>query len=231
MNQTRKTEINRCARQLLRDMWQNRGQLVTGTPSPFQMLNPERTAAFLGLQFDVVPTLGRFGSGDDKFEVAGIIDRFAGRIAVSAAFDSNVQRYTAAHELGHYCLHPNSAVSHRDRPVKGWLSAGAGRPQIEAEADYFAACYLMPDRLVEAAFERSFGVSIQHFTFNESEAWRMCPDDSESLLRPRPGARARGLALARFKAGARQSLAEVFLVSPQAMAIRLEELGLQAEWP
>lgn len=56
-------------------------------------------------------------------------------------------RFTIAHELGHYFLHWREAVKKGAKPQAQMQFARSGKgfdPKVEAEANTFAACLLMP---------------------------------------------------------------------------------------
>lgn len=61
------------------------------------------------------------------------------------------QRFTAAHELGHFVLH-KEAVGHKNEDNYLLRSEGMSNRQ-EAEANKFAASLLMPFDLIEAAMK------------------------------------------------------------------------------
>lgn len=70
-------------------------------------------------------------------------------------------KFTLAHEMGHYFLHFNNEDSKR-------MAARMGSGQIEWEANWFAASLLMPKSLIDAkhldtafAIASYFGVSLQ----------------------------------------------------------------------
>ena len=78
------------------------------------------------------------------------------------------QRFTIAHELGHFCL--NHGSSFRDTASPGWFRKG--NPSHETEANKFAAELLMPAIAVKilidvrkvrdsAELRKAFGVSSQ----------------------------------------------------------------------
>lgn len=91
-------------------------------------------------------------------DVSGILFREDGEatIGVNRDHHKHRQRFTIAHELGHYLLHPGQPlivdkqvrVNYRDRVS----SLATDRQEIEANA--FAAQLLMPDRLVTDLAER-----------------------------------------------------------------------------
>jgi predicted transcriptional regulator len=66
-------------------------------------------------------------------------------IVLSGGGASGRRRFTIAHEIGHFVLHPE-----RCRPERGGAVNEAGRMQ-EREADAFAAELLMPEHLVRDA--------------------------------------------------------------------------------
>jgi Zn-dependent peptidase ImmA (M78 family) len=66
-------------------------------------------------------------------------------IVLNGSGDSGRRRFTIAHEIGHFVLHPE-----RCRPERGGGVNEAGRRE-EREADTFAAELLMPEYLVREA--------------------------------------------------------------------------------
>lgn len=104
-------------------------------------------------------------------------DRAAWRIQLNALEPEVRQRFTLAHEYKHVLDAPfEQQIYQRLR------SPGDRHPLIEQVCDYFAACLLMPKRLVK----RTWGEGLRDTNL----------------------------------------LAEAFVVSPQAMHIRLQALGL-----
>lgn len=222
-----KQAIEDCARELQIQIWNRRKEFWPNRePSLFEIPDPELVAYLLGISFEYSDGLGRFGFRGSHFEVAGLLDRNAGRIAISRKFSSEVIRFTGAHEIGHWMLHPGE-VMHRDRPIKGLEYQPSTRSSSEKEADYFAACFLMPQKLVERAFELSF--STRKFVFNDRSAFQLSPSDPGLLLWPHEDSLGRELALATAESygGIRfNSLAKRFQVSASTMAIRIKELNL-----
>lgn len=76
-------------------------------------------------------------------------------IGVNRRHHPNRQRFTIAHELGHYLLHEGEVV-HFDGARPGLMvnlrseSSAAGDSDLEREANLFAAELLMPARFLEA---------------------------------------------------------------------------------
>src|SRR5262245_23994360 len=87
---------------------------------------------------------------NSSFEIAGLVDRSQRRIVVAQKFRIEWRRFTTAHEIGHWVLHPG-LIHHRDRPLEGGERANRSRPRQEQEADLFAAELLMPSKMVQAA--------------------------------------------------------------------------------
>lgn len=193
----------------------------------FSVLEPENAARILGLTYIVEETLGNFGSGKDHFEVAGSIDRNRAVISVSRRFPLEVRRFTGAHEIGHWVLHKDE-VMHRDRPIKGLSFNQHKLNPKEREANFFAACFLVPKKLLLKTFRSLFGKP--PFRFDENTSFILSPEDPDRLIRPEQGSLDRELTLAcheLFRNGQKyKSLAERFNVSATTMAIRLKEVGI-----
>jgi len=118
----------------------------------------------------------------------------------------------------------------RDRPAT-YGGNGPKRDIVEQEADYYAACYLMPARLVADEFEIRFGPS--SLTFDTNIAFHLNPAEVDNLTGAEEHQYSREFELAKcgyFGGRAFHSLAKRFRVSNLAMAIRLKELGL-VRWP
>ena len=116
---------------------------------------------------------------------------------------------------------------HRDRPMDqvGWY-----KDQREHEADWFAACFLMPAKQVRSWFGNLF--LTEHFILTEQTAFALCTKPIDVVMSRFRTRRDLSIALARANMyGTRPmpSLVELFNVTPQAMAIRLEELDLVAD--
>lgn len=209
-------------------IWRERNKLwPQRVPEPIDMLEPEIAARALGVSFEMVEGLEQFGDGRNRFEVAGAINRQARNILVSRRFPPEITRFTGAHEIGHWVLHPRE-VMHRDRPIDG---SKVARSKTEREADYFAACFLMPPNLLHKIIAQTFGIT-PPIKIDDKIAFWLCPDEPEELVRPAIGSDIcqRTLASAEsFNGNHFASLAKQFRVSPTAMTIRLKELGIVAE--
>ena len=220
MDDRRRAEIEEKAHELLALIWERQGELwPLGVPA-LQRLDPAAGAKVLGIAFyDNVPLMALDNA---RSQLAGIIDRQAKKIAVSCVFDSVTRRFTAAHELGHYLLHTGKTM-HRDIAPP---AMGQRRDVYETEANHFAACFLMPRKLIHKHFRERFG-SETPFVFTDASAFFLRPSNPHSLLYADLREQTKALATATTYAGQHfVSLAEEFHVSPSAMAIRIEELGL-----
>jgi Zn-dependent peptidase ImmA (M78 family) len=141
----------------------------------------DRIAKKLGILLAPLP-------GDD--EISGAIVRKDGHvvIAVNPAHHINRQRFTIAHELGHYFFHVDLR-QHVDQDFQiAWRNADSSKAVnwTEIEANQFAAHLLMPTDFLED-------------DLNELQVI-----DKRAVL----------------------LLAEKYLVSRQAMTIRLSQLGI-----
>ena len=141
-------------------------------------------------------------------------------------------RYTAAHEAGHWRLH--RGLFGKDAAQRSFLDANAppnvicrsskAKARIELQADLYASCVLMPRKLVFAAWDEAFPDRKQR-VLQPSE-----PMDHPFVEIARFDCRVLGAAFTENYDQALDSFAtpfaEKFLVSPIAMRIRLEKLGL-----
>lgn len=226
-----RAKIEDAVRRLQKEIWQHRNDLWKDCdlPPPHRLFTPEVASCVLGLSYRVVPGLGAFGDGRRRFEVAGTIDRQQNLIQISQQFDPRIQRFTGGHEIGHADLHNQHVVMHRDRPVTGISVADRSRPLIEREADYYAACYLAPRKVVLAAFEERFG-SVENFRFGDDEAFGLCPSNPRTLIDSSDDSLEWETSLAgaiRYHGRFFESLTDLFQLSIPTMAIRLREVGLR----
>jgi Zn-dependent peptidase ImmA (M78 family) len=123
-------------------------------------------------------------------EISGAIVRKDGRvvIAVNPAHHINRQRFTIAHELGHYFLH-EGLEEHVDENFRvAWRNADSSKAinWIEIQANRFAAELLMPTKFLESDLD----------------------------------------ALDKIDKRTVALLATKYVVSPEAMKIRLSQLGI-----
>lgn len=244
MNKRRKEEISQAARELHKGIWRDRHIIwkngypvrADGSPDLLRMLSPEIVCGFLGVQYDELGEIpntfpDRFGQ---KYKTAGFINIEERKIGVDASFPIEQVRFTAIHEIGHLQLHStgHGLTLHRDKPITMNEQTSRSRPEIEKEADYYSACFLMPEIAVREYFEKTFGLK-SPVHFNEQLAQALAPEDFEVLLRAEQGTHSRELAFAscdNFNWIPMHSLAQQFGVSSGSMAIRLSELSM-INWP
>lgn len=170
----------------------------------------------LGLTLEIEDLRSRFGHAD----VLGALWIEERTVRVDASLDPSANRrllgryhFTLAHEAGHWRLHRHHYE--RDRQ-QGLLFTEKGEPAyicrssqamqpVEWQANYFAACLLMPRKLVRDAWSAWRG-DVRPFCVRELGVGTGSSDQSavESWLRP---------------------LADRFEVSGEAMRIRLHEFG------
>jgi Zn-dependent peptidase ImmA (M78 family) len=221
-------EIEYRARSLQISLWKDRDKIwpVATSSNPINVLDPVVALRLLGYDCELDETLGQYSSDGSQVEIAGTLDKQARKVRLSRRFNTAVRSFTAAHELGHAVLHNIGTSLHRDRPLDGSTHS---RASMEFEADKFASFFLMPAKQVQASFERIF--LTDQFTLNEATAFALGQGDYQTLSNKCKTLRqlSRLLASAVHYNGQHfMSLANQFLVSDEAMAIRLEELGLVA---
>jgi Zn-dependent peptidase ImmA (M78 family) len=142
-----KLKITRAATSVLRSLWQERRRIWANPPNADGLLPiPVDKIArdLLGLSLEE-PEEILFANSADNYEVAGFLDRGERRIVVAQKFRPEWRRFTLAHEVAHWILHPK-ITHHRDRPLTGGERANQTRPKEEQEADVFAAELVMPEK-------------------------------------------------------------------------------------
>ncbi len=196
---------------------------ITGPPIPAdEILN-----VFLRvkLDFDDLPKL--LGVGTDVFG-ATWIER--GQVIIDENLDptnhpERIGRYnfTVGHETGHWQLHRPYLLSNTDqhmlfeqeeRPTVVCRTSEA-KDRIEWQADFFSSCFLMPKMVLQESWKKRHGqecISIEELRRTMSNDCRYAetiPDDAMIELFCKP-------------------LSHDFQVSPIAMRIRLETVGIIA---
>ncbi|MCU0442106.1 MAG: cyclodeaminase/cyclohydrolase family protein [Bacteroidia bacterium] len=217
-------EIENLARRIQNSLWEYR-DLIWGENKPKNLLGilkPAKVIKLLKYAFHKVYTLG---VNERNEEIAGIINNKDFTIKISSKYRPDVVNFTTAHELGHALLHDKIEL-HRDLPLDGATTDGS-RSIEEIQADKFAACFLMPRKIVTQLFQELFGVN--KLTVNEQTALFF---NFGSVMELRKKVRNKR-DLSRFVSSCEYynfrpftSLAKIFQVSTEAMAIRLEELDL-----
>lgn len=174
MSRLAETRIRAKATELLRDLWCRRDAIWTSTPvSPGDIFPLDlRTVVQdgLGIRFEDPEYIPPTTPGPAQLvpvQTAGFIDREGGRIVVAQQFPSDYRRFTGAHEVGHWLLHPKLTY-HRDRPLKGHEQLMLQRPREEYEADVFAAELLMPSKYLCKCFAARFREAIHISNLDEN---------------------------------------------------------------
>ena len=222
-----KDQIEKIANKLQLEIWNQKSEIFVGRDeiTPLDILDPVVALGSIGYGVNDQEPLGHHSIGGENFEVAGIVDRANREVRISSRFSGQIKRFTAAHELGHAILHPE-AIMHRDRAIDG-SSTVQNRDRIENEADAFAAAFLMPVKQVRREFVQRF--LCEPFSLDDNTAFAL---GHGSLSATRTEIRTlrdltRMLAQCEHYNQAHfNSMAKLFGVSTEAMAIRLEELRL-----
>ncbi len=199
---------------------------------PLELCEPRLLAKVLGAHYYEQSGLSEqpFPYQGRRMQTAGLIERQSNRIVIEPNFGMEVSRFTGAHECGHWTLHRQLNRMHRDLPLDG-SPLNYARPPMEREADYFAAAFLMPRKLVIEQFKMRFGT--ERLTFNNTVAHLLCPEQPDKLLHAGEKSLEKEKALASCRITRRAhylSLSQAFRVSITAMAIRIRELNL-IQWP
>jgi hypothetical protein len=224
------------ARALLGRYWRARAELWPEPPRDASAMVPidldRLVRGLLGLDLlepEEVNSGVSTSSSPPDHEVAGLLDRAGRRIVIAQKFPPECRRFTTAHEIAHYVLHPE-LVLHRERPLFGGeQSRTYGRPAHEEDADVFAAALLMPERILAAEFLARFGQSLRLSLVDETLAFRLSTGLKGKVQARdihRKGSRYLALLAAMttsFGESQFTSLTERFGVSATAMAIQLEE--------
>lgn len=207
-------------------MWTYRDSIwKKNTPEThIEIANAEKLLRKLGYQYQENESLGSYEDAGIDLEIAGIIDTKDKHVSISTSFSPEIINFTVAHELGHAILHPNQ-VLHRDRPMDGSPSSAATDFK-ERQANKFAACFIMPRKLVINQVKNLFSTSKIELNTQTAIAFGMRLSDLRAMCKNVQDF-ARIIATAEnYNARTFHSLADQFQVSPKTMAIRLEELGL-----
>lgn len=220
-------DIEKLVRKLQNVLWKQKEKIwpAGSELNELQILDPKTVfTKVMGYTYLDPDFIDMHEIAGERFETAGLIDKSRKQVQVSRNFKEATQRFTAAHELGHAILHKQT-VLHRDRPLDG--SANNIRDKQEMQADKFAACFLLPAKPLKELFEEIF--EMPKFVINADTALAL-REPGEISFRAKyntPRSISRRLASADyFRGKSFKSLADIFGVSNETMAIRLEELGL-----
>lgn len=143
-------------------------QIAHGRASATKKVSPSEEAARILARFKatmppvpveaIAQRLGaRLSFEPFEGDVSGFVARRPGSIVigVNSAHPQTRQRFTIAHEIGHFCLHEGRPLI-VDKLVRVDLRRAASLPndKVEVEANRFAACLLMPEDHVRREFEK-----------------------------------------------------------------------------
>jgi Zn-dependent peptidase ImmA (M78 family) len=193
----------------------------------------------LGLRVQCMNIRALLESSDEEDDILGLMDFEKNRILIDQSLDPDVlphrlgrYRFSIAHEIGHWRLHKKKVLENQARtnqpPIICRDSGREKMPMVEWQAENFASFLLIPrDRLLDAwGTEPPFVFNVQESGSRELRAmWMSSKAD--------PNATRRAFAREcekRFEQFA-DRLAWAFEVSKQAMAIRLEGIGLLRRSP
>jgi Zn-dependent peptidase ImmA (M78 family) len=208
------------ARLMLQKIW-----ATSNSGDKFEVLRtaPESAARELGVTLDLLPSIGY------ETKIAGVLDRSSKRILLATKFNFTSQRFTLAHEVGHFLLHPGQ-IYFRDRELSA--PGENARPYYEIEADAFAAEFLMPRKFLDQIFRRCFGSpvggSVPNVALAQAVSRKMGRTwTPQELAETSPWNRAAAVAAAHSYNGKFfESLAQQFAVSKRAMGIQLLQMEL-----
>ena len=165
MKRLSRAEVERTASELLHALD------AYDVPVPLEIV-----AHRLGLKVQRVP-LGESVSG------VLVVSEKGGRIGVNSEQPEVRQRFTIAHELGHFVLHRGESELFIDRTFRAFRNqdSATGKDRAEIQANQFAAALLMPEELLKRevgddmidlaeadlinTLAERFGVSSQSMTF------------------------------------------------------------------
>jgi len=230
MNSYGEADIRGAARGLLLKLWESRKEKSGANMEAFYPIPVEEIIRLLGWKLEVVADLGF----SDLQPVHGECDHEKAEIRIAADVASNKgqRSFTIAHEIGHAVLHPRKrcdglpderVLSRRSsHQVRRMSNVARPRSEREDEADAFARELLMPRKAVKESFRRIFG-------HESMPLWSSRVRDiiGREIAETGPS-RLRGATrvVAKYAGTGSRPLNELFGVSIEAMARRLEELGL-----
>jgi hypothetical protein len=230
MDAKRRDEIEYTVRKLQFEIWTGaKLKYAAGLPPLPQLFAPDAAIENTGFSFEIRDSMPSAFRRQDN-ETAGMIDNVRQIVSIRSGLKYEVQRFTAAHELGHLVLHQAHLGTklHRDRSLSGFQMGI--RPPLEQEADLFAALWLAPSKTVTTEFKARFGAipiilneDAAYWLVGQNGAHDLLASNADSLAFPMAVAQAEKFGRKRFT-----SLAKFFGMSPTAMAIRLQELNLVA---
>ena len=209
-----------------------KAQHLSNVDDPIDLLDPRVLVDYLRLKYveteEIAMEVYDLGSRRARktTSYAGYLDKESSSIVVSLEFEPEQMRFTAAHEVGHWLLHPGLEY-HRERPTKN-ITAPLPRPKEEYEADRFATEWLMPPQWIRTRLGKTFGLPLP-IKVDYNLAWRLFGEEEyEGLLYADDLAQAKAVAsrTPSFSDNHYPPMKDQFKVSTLAMALRLQELQL-----
>ncbi len=179
----------------------------------------------LGLGFEEPEEIGTvLGGNSMRVEVVGAFDRTQRKIIVARrGCNATTRRFTAAHEIGHYEIHPGLSLLRESPRTEPEIRTALRTPR-EREEDIFVSEFLIPSDHLADLFGRMFGTAIDGSQLTDDDAYLL----SEGNLRASQMMQMEPLELAKlvakgssFVRSDSRSLVEIFDVSTTAMAIQL----------
>lgn len=216
--------VEQIASQLQRIIWKNRNTIWKNPPEDYsKILKPVIVLKnVLGYSIEKIPVID---NENVNIETAGTLNQKQKLVVISEAFNSEIQNFTSAHEIGHILFHKQNLL-HRDRPVKGFR-INYKRSRTEIEADKFATYFLLPGKLIKKTFWDQFQTN--QFEINDNTAFALITSSAMELEKSCKNKHDLAMKLAateRYNGANFLSLAKTFNVSNSVMALRLEELEL-----
>jgi len=217
-------EIEKLTKDIQNFLWKNRNLIWKNNEitHPLDVLNPQVVIKLLKYNYKEVNSLG---VTDSNQELAGVIDNERKEIIISRKFKREIVNFTASHELGHALMH-NDLKLHRDLPLESPFFTNR-RPKKELQADKFAVYFLMPEKLIREVFKEIF--YLEYLEINNTTSIALANCSPSQLKRKFKSVRD----FSRFVANLNfynvqpiTPISNIFRVSTEAMAIRLEELDL-----
>jgi IrrE N-terminal-like domain len=228
-SQTSLAEMEAIAREIQVDVWKNQDKLWRAPPVDLiDFFEPGVAVNRQGFKIENVNSIGYLVERGRRSEIAAELNNGRQLVRVATGFSMPVTRFTLGHELGHIILHPELETVHRDLPLD---KAGVVRDPVEVEANRFSACYLMAKSLVINQFKVCYGTD--HLKLDEDSSRLLFGVDIERAWFKYKSLRQITEFAARagsFGQNHFRPLHSQFKVSPGAMAIRLEQLGLVSGW-
>lgn len=192
------------------------------TINEIEILDYKKAIKLFDYALEMEESLGRI---DTVTEIGGICNNSTCTISISTMFEPERINFTGAHELGHALLHTDE-VLHRDISLAE-VSHEKNRPLKERQADIFSANFLMPQKTITKLFKERF--KSEKLLIDDYSAFNLNYFTVDELIDDLKTTRSfsRKIASTKFFGDkVFDSLAKRFNVSTEAMAIRLEEIGL-----